>query len=205
MGFLSNLADEAGKKTGKAIGNKLFGRYADDIRVGYGEIGENKESSAKAEVKKVKVEAKERRKDVKLQEQFKLKDNIRQQINEIQAMVFDTESVKANINAMMRLSSIIESADTSDIDTSWDEEKNTLQKQLLGSAQSKFNMGLELCRAIDPSDSSIVMFDNMIRRKRQKEEEKKEEEKKNNKLFAWIGIVSLVLFALLIILIYIFQ
>lgn len=205
MGFLSNLADEAGKKTGKAIGNKLFGRYADDIRIGYGEIDNNRDSSANTEVKKVKVEAKEKRKEIKLQEQFKLKDNLRHQINEIQSMVFDTQSVKANINAMMRLSSIIESANASGTDTSWDEEKNTLQKQLLESAQSKFNMGVDLCRAIDPSDPSIVMFENIKRRKQQKEEEKKKEEKKNDKLFAWIGIGSLILFALIIILIYIFQ
>ena len=30
MGFWGNLADEAGKKTGKAIGNKVFGKYGAD-------------------------------------------------------------------------------------------------------------------------------------------------------------------------------
>lgn len=34
MGFFDNLGDEFGRKTGKALGNKLYGRHADDIRVG---------------------------------------------------------------------------------------------------------------------------------------------------------------------------
>ena len=33
MGFFNSLANEAGKKTGKAIGNALFGSYADDQRI----------------------------------------------------------------------------------------------------------------------------------------------------------------------------
>ena len=32
--FFKNLWAELGKKTGKAIGNKLYGAYADDKRVG---------------------------------------------------------------------------------------------------------------------------------------------------------------------------
>lgn len=202
MGFLSNLADEAGKKTGKAIGNKLFGRYADDLRIGVGDL-DNGASFAKAEVKKVKAEAKEKRKELKLQEQLNTKKSLQNKIDEIQSMVFDTQSVKANINAMMQLSSIIESYDD-EIDI-WDEDKNTLREQLFKSAQSKFNMGINLCKAIDPTDPSIVMFEDIIRKKQEKVEEKKNEEKKNNKLFAWIGIGSLILFALMIILLYIFQ
>ena len=34
MGFFDNLGNEFGKKTGKAIGNKLYGKHADDIRLG---------------------------------------------------------------------------------------------------------------------------------------------------------------------------
>jgi len=34
MSFFKALSTELGKKTGKAIGNKLFGAYADDKRVG---------------------------------------------------------------------------------------------------------------------------------------------------------------------------
>lgn len=34
MGFLDNLGNEFGRKTGKALGNKLYGRHADDLRIG---------------------------------------------------------------------------------------------------------------------------------------------------------------------------
>lgn len=196
MGFLSNMADEAGKKTGKAIGNKLFGRYADDIRVGYGEIGDSG-AVAKAEAKKVKTEAKERRKELKLKEQFNVKKNLRQQIAEIQSIAFDTQSVKANINALMQLSSIIESTDEDDINSSWDDDENTLQKKLLDSAQSKLNLGINLCKSIDPTDPSIAIFENIIKEKQRKEEEKKKEEKKDNLLILWLFLGSIAFIVLL--------
>ena len=191
------MADEAGKKTGKAIGNKLFGRYADDVRIGYGEIGDNGANSAKAEVKKSKIEAKERRKDLKLQEKFNVKNNLRQQIAEIQSFAFDTQSVKANINALMQLSSIIESIDEDELGSSWDEDENTLQKKLLDSAQSKLNLGINLCKSIDPTDPSIAIFENIIKEKHQREEEKKKEEKKVNLLVLWLFLGSIAFIVLL--------
>ena len=204
MGFLSNLADEAGKKTGKAIGNKLFGRYADDIRFGYGEIGDGGATSAKAEAKKEKTKAKERRKELKLQEQFNVKNNLRQQIVEIQSIEFDTQNVRANVNALMRLSSIIESTDEDDINSSWDDDENTLQKKLLDSAQSKLNMGINLCKAIDPTDPTISMFENIIKEKHRREEEKKREEKEADRLGIWLFVGSIAFFILLAILVSVF-
>lgn len=194
MGFLSNVADEAGGKTGKGIGNKLFGRYADDVRIGYGEIGDNGNASAKAEGKKVKIAAKERKKELKLKEQFKVKDNLRQQIAEIQSITFDTQSVKANINVLMQLSSIIESTDEEDIYSSWDDDENTLQKKLLNSAESKLKMGINLCKAIDPTNPTIVIFENILKEKQQKEDGKK---KKDKKITLWIIVVFVLVFVFL--------
>jgi len=34
MGFFKAFKNEFGKKTGKALGNKMYGAYADDKRVG---------------------------------------------------------------------------------------------------------------------------------------------------------------------------
>ena len=204
MGFLENMANEAGKKTGKAIGNKLFGKYADDIRIGVSSTDDDGGNSARTEVKKVKAEGKERRKELKLQEKFNTKNNIRQQINEIQSLTFDTESVKGNINVMMQLASIIESTDTV-LDSSWDEDQNDLQEQLQESALSKFNMGIELCKAIDPTDPSIVMFENIIKKRKQKEEEEKQEDKKSGKLALWLIIGSVLLIILAAVMASIFQ
>lgn len=199
MGFLSNMADEAGKKTGKAIGNKLFGRYADDFRIGVGDLDDGT-SSAKAEVKKVKAEAKEKRKEIKLKEQLNTKKDLRKRINEVQSMAFDTQDVKANFNVMMQLSSIIESYDDDDIDM-WDDDKNSLRESLFKAAHSKLNMGISLCKAIDPSDPSIGIFENVIKKLQEKEEEEKKERKKNDKI-AWISIAFLILFPLLCFLLY---
>lgn len=196
MGFLSNLADEAGKKTGKAIGNKLFGRYADDLRIGVGDLDDGA-SSAKAEAKKVKAEGKEKRKELKLQEQLNTKKDLRKQINEVQSMVFDTQNVKANINVMMQLASIIDSAGEDYANDIWDESECNLQKQLLDTAQSKFNMGINLCKAIDPTDPSIIIFEDVIRKRQQKEEEIKKEDKKDLKLGIWLIVGSIAFFILL--------
>ena len=196
MGFLSNLADEAGKKTGKAIGNKLFGRYADDLRIGVGDLDDGA-SSAKAEAKKVKAEGKEKRKELKLQEQLNTKKDLRKQINEVQSMVFDTQNVKANINVMMKLASIIDSAGEDYANDIWDESECNLQKQLLDTAQSKFNMGINLCKAIDPTDPSIIIFEDVIKKRQQKEEEIKKEDKKDLKLGIWLIVGSIAFFVLL--------
>lgn len=34
MGFFKNMFNEAGKKTGSAIGNRLFPKYTDYVRIG---------------------------------------------------------------------------------------------------------------------------------------------------------------------------
>jgi hypothetical protein len=71
MGFFKSLKTELGKKTGKAIGNKLFGAYADDKRVGINR-GKQKEESdglkfsgsyfddaeSRAEIRQMKTQAK---------------------------------------------------------------------------------------------------------------------------------------------------
>lgn len=171
--------------------------------MGYGEIGDSG-AVAKAEAKKVKTEAKERRKELKLKEQFNVKNNLRQQIAEIQSIEFDTQSVKANINALMQLSSIIESTDEDDIGSSWDDDENSLQKKLLDSAQSKLNLGINLCKSIDPADPTISMFENIIKEKSRREEEKKIEEKKADKLGIWLFVGSIAFFILLAILVSVF-
>ena len=105
---------------------------------------------------------------------------------------------------MMQLASIIESTDTV-LGSSWDEDQNDLQEQLQESALSKFNMGIELCKAIDPTDPSIVMFENIIKKRKQKEEEEKQEDKKSGKLALWLIIGSVLLIILAAVMASIFQ
>lgn len=143
MGFLGNMMDEAGTKTGKAIGNKLFGRYADDVRIGYGETG----NDAKAQVE---AESEARRLEMEQQHSHEAKVAIKEQVREVQSAMFDSQNVDANINLLMQLSSLIESIDDDD----WS------QAELLRAAKSKFKTGLDLCKVISPSHPAVVMFTN---------------------------------------------
>lgn len=190
MGFLENMANEAGKKTGKAIGNKLFGRYADDMRVGYGEV----DGSGRAAAKQVKAEGREERKRMKLQDKLDHQSDIRQQIAEIQSLEFNTQDVKSNVNVLLRLLSISETElDVNNYETA------ELQKQLKELSLKKLKMGINLCKAIAPSDASISMVENMMKEKEQEKQQAEEAKKKEDKKGTIIVIAGLGIFILFII------
>ena len=78
MGFFNNVVDEFGKKTGKAIGNKLYGSNADDIRIG-GSIGSGGGGSANSEAQARAAEAAARKAELEAKLDFE-----REQIKELE-------------------------------------------------------------------------------------------------------------------------
>ena len=65
MGFFNNVVDEFGKKTGKAIGNKLYGSNADDIRIG-GSIGSGGGANSEAQARAAEAAARKAEPEAKL-------------------------------------------------------------------------------------------------------------------------------------------
>lgn len=128
MGFISSMMDEAGRKTGKAITNKLFGSYADDMRLSYADRTER--NNPKVNIEAIRLKAEE-------------ENNLQEQLRELHKIEFDLTDMKKNANILIQLSSIIDSEG---------------ETKLGIAARSKYEAGLALCREIAPSDPVVRML-----------------------------------------------
>ena len=93
MGFFKSLLDEAGKKTGSAIGNKLFPKSTDYVRIG--DLGHSQEERVAAE-----REAQTER--LEMEQQTVL-------MQELLRLHFDSTDLEHNIAVLTQISSIIDS------------------------------------------------------------------------------------------------
>lgn len=155
MGFLGNLGDELGKKTGKAIGNKVFGSYADDVRVGYGDR-EGGGDKPKGKIATMLDNSHEEQMQYRQMEQeIKLKelDQDQQLFDEINRIEFDTANIQNNVNIMSKLVSIMESSYTSEMDI------ESQRGKLYDIASSKLDVGIAILRSIDPNNSMATFFE----------------------------------------------
>lgn len=170
MGFLNNMADEFGKKTGKAIGNKLYGSNADDIRIG-GSIGSS--GGANSEAKAIVAELKAKQK----YEREQKKELEEQTILEIE---FDTNDIESIKKSLFTLSAKIEA---------WISKEDS---DLYNAGLAKYKNGLEILQFTDPSNPSVLLFQNKL------EELKK---KKQNAILKPIIILGSVFIASIILLV----
>ncbi len=151
MGFFDNLGDEFGRKTGKALGNKLYGRHADDIRVGsrseqnvnlnvnHGNSGFNG-GNVQRDTTDYEAMEKAKRETLKQEQESKFLESI---IN----VEFDANDKDAIVKTLTSLSSYVDL---------WikDSSKNA------NVARSKFDTGLAMLSAVDASNPMITYFTN---------------------------------------------
>jgi multidrug efflux pump subunit AcrB len=171
MGFWKNMTNEFGKKTGKAIGNKLYGAHADDKRVGINR-GRSDDSGLKVQVelKKAEIEnsqfkANLERETIEFEKNQKLLDNV---LN----IEFDPTNKDSIIRSLTTLSTYIDL---------W--VKGGEYDTHLDAALSKYDSGLALLNAIDPSNPMNIYF-------LQKKRERIQKEKKNNVgMWIFMGII----------------
>lgn len=135
MGFLKNLFDEAGSKTGKAIGNKLFPNSTDYIRLG--DLNGNSSEAIMAQ-----SEAEQERIAAQL-----LADKMRF----VMELDFRASDMDHNLNVLAQLETIMESLPRR-FDRS-DEEQH-----LYKAALAKMKAGIALCRAKDPHNEALAYF-----------------------------------------------
>lgn len=135
MGFLKNLFDEAGSKAGRAIGNKLFPKSTDYIRLGdlNGNSEEAMREQAKAERERVEAE---------------LKADI---MREVMGLRFDAYDMDRNIEVLSQLDAIIEGLPNR-FNRSIDEQR------IYKAALAKMKAGIALCRAKDPGNKALAYF-----------------------------------------------
>ena len=135
MGFLKNLFDEAGSKTGKAIGNKLFPNSTDYIRLG--DLNGNSSEAIMAQ-----SEAEQERIAAQL-----LADKMRF----VMELDFRASDIDHNLNVLAQLETILESLPRR-FDRSDEEQR------LYKAALAKMKAGIALCRAKDPDNSALAYF-----------------------------------------------
>ena len=139
MGFLKNMFDEAGSKAGRAIGNKLFPKSTDYVR-----LGDSNGNSTEAARKVVEAQSEAELERIAAQ---LFADKMRMVLE----MKFDMNDMDGNLNALAQLAAIMDSL-PSRFDRT-DEEK-----QLYNAAKSKMKAGLALCSAKDPHNAALVYF-----------------------------------------------
>ncbi len=135
MGFLRNLFDEAGSKAGRAIGNKLFPRSTDYVRLGDldGNSSEVIRAQSAAEKKMIAAQL--------------LADKMRF----VMELDFKASDIDHNLNVLAQLETILESLPRR-FDRSDEEQR------LYKAALAKMKAGIALCRAKDPDNKALAYF-----------------------------------------------
>lgn len=181
MGFFDNLGNEFGKKTGKALGNKLYGKHADDIR-----IASRRDINANINSQGNEISVKRREEDL---EYLKEKERIRQEtlrleqntkvLNDIINIEFNPQDKEAIIKDLTMLSA--------NVDVLLKESnKNKV------AAKSKFEAGLAMLSSIDSQNPMISYFVG------KKSEWCAFEEKRKKRQLIIAGVIAVVVLTLVI-------
>ena len=136
MGFFKSMLNEAGRKTGSAIGNKLFPKSTDYIRLG--SLGNDQEELLEAE-----HEAALERLEVEQQSELLL---------EVMRLYFEPGDLDHNIAVLSQLSSIIDSLPSRF-------NRSELEQKVYRMAKSKIESGLTICKEIAPQNSTVAFFE----------------------------------------------
>ena len=136
--FWDNATKEFGKKTGKAIGNKLYGKHADDIRKRVAVSVNNNSVTPQS----IDYDAIERAKQTTLECEYHL--NLLNTILNIDFKAKDVEGIIKNLTFL-----------TSSIDL-W--LKQSDKKKSMRAAISQFNTGLAMLRAVNAEHPMLPYF-----------------------------------------------
>jgi len=166
--YLTNLV----KKTGKAIGNKLYGAYADDKRIGINR-GKLKGESDGLKISKsyLKEDAEEEERTLQFETETRMHGEIEREIGKQEEMrdviniKLDPSKPKNLVESLAKLSSYVDLH----IATATPDD-------YCKAAKSKFEMGLAMLQAVNPENPMISYY------------LKKQKEWKNKRTLIYIGI-----------------
>ena len=140
MGFLKNMFDEAGSKAGRAIGNKLFPRSTDYVRLG--DLNGNSAQSVR-EIAEAQSEAERERIAAQL-----LADKMRV----VMELQFKVSDIHHNLNVLAQLDTVVESLPRR-FDRSYEEQR------LYKAAVAKIKSGLAICKSSGARNSALAYFE----------------------------------------------
>lgn len=136
MGFFKSLIEEAGRKTGGAIGNKLFPKSTDYIRLG--ELGDARE-------KRLKEESRAQRRKLEMDHQLTLQEALLE-------LQFDQRDLEHNLSVLTRIAAILDS-----LPGKW--ERSELEQTTFKMAKSLMVSGIAICKGIDPNNKMVKRFE----------------------------------------------
>ena len=136
MGFFKNMFDEAGRKTGKAIGNKLFPKSTDYIRIG--DLGDDRKEQLEME-----LEAQQDR--LKMEHQNGLMQSLLQ-------IHFDTKDIDNNIEGLTKVAAILDSLPSR-------LERDQMDNKVYKMAKSMMSSGIAICKSINPNNAIVKHFE----------------------------------------------
>ena len=125
-------------------------------------------------------ESNQRAKDAEAQKHMESRAEAKSQIEELKSFEYSSSDINENLGHLFALFSLIES--TSDYDPD--------KTELVNYATSKFKLGLDICKGIDPSNASVKMLE-------EKFNTREEGKKKKQKRAIILGIAFFVLFFLI--------
>lgn len=171
MGFFKTTFNEFGKKTGKALGNKLYGAYADDRRVGVNR------GKLKGESDGLKITTSEKQQSIRQTNIKEVEKQNQKLFDKILKIELNPNSKDSLIKSLTTLSTYVELG-----------MKEGLSDECFVLAKSKFNDGAAMLQAIAPNHSMTKHF------LQKKSQWKKEKNKK------WIGlsVLLIVCFAIML-------
>ena len=147
MGFWGNLADEAGKKTGKAITNTLFGNAAADQTIDIKGGLNNPNSSSGGGSDDITTQLKLQKQNIELEAEIREKEKNQKILDDILLLEFEAENIATNIKILTKLSSMI------DI---WIKDEN--MAPFYDVAITKFDTGLLISQAIDSNNPFVAIM-----------------------------------------------
>ena len=147
MGFWGNLADEAGKKTGKAITNTLFGNAAADQTIDIKGGLNNPNSSSGGGSDDITTQLKLQKQNIELEAEIREKEKNQKILDDILLLEFEAENIATNIKILTKLSSMI------DI---WIKDEN--MAPFYDVAITKFDTGLLISQAIDSNNPLVAIM-----------------------------------------------
>ncbi len=130
------MFDEAGRKTGKAIGNKLFPKSTDYIRIG--DLGDDRKEQLEME-----LEAQQDR--LKMEHQNGLMQSLLQ-------IHFDTRDIDKNIEGLTKVAAILDSLPSR-------LERDQMDNKVYKMAKSMMSSGIAICKSINPNNAIVKHFE----------------------------------------------
>lgn len=192
MGFFRNMIDEAGSKTGKAIGNKLFGKYGADQTINVNTGNNTGGQGGFVGLATTLIESSKKSDELQLKE-YEDKEAIKKELREVE---FDIANIQNNYTILLKLIPLIES----EMKFCYLHEGEIVDEEgLYELAISKFNTWVTMLQIQDLGNPNIIVFQNKQKEWNDYWQSKIDKEKRKNRIFWYIILAFFIGLPLLII------